>query len=322
MKSCQISNRISRGPITICKIERTQISLSIAGCAYMISTGRDRTSYSARADIRMKDSSPFYLPHAQTSAIASPSVWRPLTVCAILTLTTALIDVFTFGINVTMLYVIPLLLLGRPETRRFLWPFTGIALCLTYGLYFSDFGNAVFTHPEKVLTWRLINRSMVAVSLCIVTTVLSRWLRSQQRMAINRIAALDRSLFDELADSLQQMTCLFLCVVLIACIATTDLITPGEFNLPLLYAVPLIVAYWAGSRRLLRSLLPIMMLLGILGYCFGRQADIAPNWFSKILTNRILSILTTLFIALILHGLIPARRRTLTAPNKGITCAA
>ncbi|MGN6506946.1 MAG: hypothetical protein ACTHM6_15430 [Tepidisphaeraceae bacterium] len=217
-------------------------------------------------------------------------LWEVIGLAAALTAIPVVIDLFTTGVNAPMLYIFTLLVLANAGLRRYLWPYAVLATALTLSLYIYHFGKPVLSTPHVALTWRLVNRLMVAFSICITTTALYLWLGMKERLNRFSNQLADQTTFMELADSLLHLFGNVICIALILCILAIDLCTPGEFNLPLLYALPIVIGRWMGSPRLLWLAMPLIIAASIVGYLLGAPANVQPDWFSRITTNRVLAI--------------------------------
>lgn len=221
----------------------------------------------------------------------------------------ALADFFTHYINISILYFIPIAFCAKSGRRKPLLWMTAIVVLLTYVLYFIDFTGLTPSFGLK-LWYRLINRTMVAAGLCLTAGIMSAWTRVHdewQRRAANIAEPDQDTAFDQAVTSLRRVIVVMLCSILIFIILVTDLMSPRQFNLPILYAVPLIIAAWADSRRLIWILLPILLASTWMAYFLGPPVSLPStatppaNILNLILTNRILATFAQIGIAVIIH---------------------
>jgi hypothetical protein len=227
--------------------------------------------------------------------------------CAILIVIPAIVDASKLYVNLTSLYFIPLILCARSFSRRTVYLMAALLVTLTYGIYFFKISRQQpVVHAS--IWYRLINRTMVAVSLCITAGLLGAWAgvrRGQERRGDVEEADIETPI-DRAVRSLRRIIVLMLCFMLIVCIFATDLMTPKQFNLPILYALPLIVAAWAESRRVLWTLLPILVACTWIGFAVSPAATVQTTLphqtlLDYLLTNRLLACLAQVGIALMLH---------------------
>ena len=70
---------------------------------------------------------------------------------------------------------------------------------------------------------------------------------------------------------------MLICALLVALIAVVDYFSPANFNLAILYPIPLFIAAWTGSRRLLWSMLATLLLLTLVAHLWVRQPSSTRN---------------------------------------------
>ena len=129
------------------------------------------------------------------------------------------------------------------------------------------------------------------------------------------------SLFEEMEESIGRLVVLVLCIILIGTLLTLDLLTPAEINFPILFAIPLVLAAWARSLKLLWALVPILSAVAWIGFCYGPgmsphavQSQISHQ---DLIFNRALANLVILASAGILHVTIKRRNMAIgAAPAK------
>lgn len=90
--------------------------------------------------------------------------------------------------------------------------------------------------------------------------------------------------------------------VLTGCILIADVFSPPPANLPILYAVPLIlVALWLESRRAIWYLLPFMLIFTVIGELWGPPMSLTSLSLKSIVINRAFAVGALMLVAIILH---------------------
>lgn len=223
-------------------------------------------------------------------------------------LAVASVDVASSRVTTPVLYTIPILLYALSHRRRWL-PFLAVsAVILTFVALAIKVKFFPLTGGSKILQWRLLNRSFASVSVCLSAGLLYYWVdfyATMQRLATAQrlVKSGDSSVFRELLHSI---TVLFAAVaggVLTAVILIADLLSPPAANLPILYAVPLIlVSLWLQSRRVLWAMLPFFLTFTVLGYAWGPIGnDLSVYTLRSIILNRALAAVALTMVSLILH---------------------
>jgi hypothetical protein len=235
-----------------------------------------------------------------------------LVLCAALTVLPAWVDVALPGVNLSILYFVPLLLTAAAGQRKLLIHLAILLSVLTYLGYLYGFRDVLLSEPEQIFTFRLLNRTLVVLALWVMTLTL--YLGMGIGAKIGNLAANQRrsTVFAEAADALEHLIAGIVCLTLVVTVLAADLLSPGEYNLPVLYALPLILSIWMNSRRLLWGLVPVLLLFSAIGFAWGRQPHVDHEWLPKLLMNRSLAMAVLVALATILHFLIRERR---TAPR-------
>lgn len=185
-----------------------------------------------------------------------------------------LVDVFTTKINLPILYILPLLIYAQTMHRQGLVGFALFFAFLTLGKYVGEGLYHKQTISEIFVSYRLINRSMVVMALLVSAFLLHRWIRfreqwAQQRTALKADGEQPGRLFFQTMQIMERTIAILLSAVLCAAIFSLDLISPGQFNLPILYIIPLLIIGLSCSWRMTSICLVLMILLAILGYFVG-----------------------------------------------------
>ncbi len=195
----------------------------------------------------------------------------------------AAVDLGMARTNLSILYVIPLILFAWHEGAKSIWRAVGVLWVLTFGVYFLK--NTIF-HSAGEATYfnsRLVNRCFVAIMLAVLAKVLQLWIRwrHEQRDA-------------EVSDSLRQeeqeigaMLAVLYSAPLLALIAVVDFFAPANYNVAILYPIPLFICAWTRSRPLLWGMLAVMLLLTAIAFVFGTPS-FNPGLQASLTSNRVL----------------------------------
>jgi hypothetical protein len=92
-------------------------------------------------------------------------------------------------------------------------------------------------------------------------------------------------------------------LVIALSIAALDILSPSTFNLPILYAIPLVTSLQTRSRPLLWGLAGFSLLLAVVGYMAGVPGTPGP------LHNRMISGISILLVAVVGHRWMAPERR-------------
>jgi hypothetical protein len=225
-------------------------------------------------------------------------------VIAGLALCILLIDLLTTRVALPILYTICLVLAARAGDRRLVIGLAFPFVLLTYFSYAFELRYFLLTDIGHLASYRLLNRTMVAISILIVAAMLSHFLRLREQMRWQRSTHLqepDREIYQEVIQSLENLSGAVVTGLLILSVLVADLLVPGQFNLPILYAVPLLLAGWRRSRRLLWALVAILLLFSLAGFAWGRSPTTQLVGIDVLLANRTLAIIVLLAIGVVLH---------------------
>jgi len=213
----------------------------------------------------------------------------------------AVIDFTSAHFNVAIVYVIPLVMWAQMQ-RRVPYALGVTLIALTFGGYFF------FVWPDNVKTWnemfhseRIFNRFLVSVVIMTVTAFAS--VMARLRQSAEERGQLYAEPGEELFLSLDKLIIGFVCLMVIFAIAASDIVTPSNFNLPILYAVPMLICPWGQSRRFLWCVVPVVLLLILFGYLWSPPPIIVGPRPWSFATNRTLSAVIVLVIGVTLHVL-------------------
>ena len=121
----------------------------------------------------------------------------------------------------------------------------------------------------------------------------------------------EEQVFDQITASFDRFATTILCVVLILLVTLTDVITPPQFNIPILFSLPLVASARIQQRSIIWVTVPMLLLLACIGMYLGPRP--LPVHIKEVLiVNRLIACLVLIGIAIILHGWIGSRARTTT----------
>jgi hypothetical protein len=206
-------------------------------------------------------------------------------------------DCFT-QLNLSILYAIPLVAIGRTSGAARLALLTGAFVNLTFLGYVIKTTWALENAPPLV-SYRMLNRSLVAAILVLTATELHAIVRRRR----DRPEGDD---FDRLLDSLRPVLVILLSAFAAVAILAADLITPGELNVPILYGAPIVLIAAAGSDRLIWWFASVLAVLSLLGYLVGPAPDVAPGFLRWAIVNRTLAVCVVFVLAFFLRSTRPS----------------
>jgi hypothetical protein len=243
---------------------------------------------------------------AQPSQTSTQFAWRithakPATfLCALLIVIPVLNDIFRPHVNLTILFLIPMVFCAWLGQRRMLRKVLVLCIVLTYlGLA----ARLQFFPRSPYWRWGLLNRTFVVIALLIGGYLLEAMLTNLQHRASWRSLGVDaeHAIIEEIIFSSQRFAALFIAIVLAGGIFVLDLITPGQLNCPILYSVPLLIVIWTRSHVWLWSILSLLVALAVIGWFVGDPPTTTPNLLIFLRLNRVIAICMLLLFAVIMH---------------------
>lgn len=208
----------------------------------------------------------------------------------------AALDLLLQRTNFSILYIAPLLLLVRKGDLRHPWQTAALLVGLTYCIYFlKNAINPLDSYP-RYFDYRLVNRSLVAIMILVMTKMIELWWRWKAEQS-------DCEVPETLRYQDQEISATFAVLVYIplsAVIAVVDYFVPASFNLPILYIIPLFVCGWTGSRRLLWSMVGVLLTLTTAGYLWG-GSPVTDDLQASLARNRLLAAAGMIVVSAILH---------------------
>jgi hypothetical protein len=247
---------------------------------------------------------------------------------AALVLPVAVLDLFTFNFNFAIVYVLPLLIVSLTRSATRIWAAAAVLAVLAYAGYFFGLRASDVRGWGDMVNYRLTNRTLAVVgvlgsaALFNVELTLAAALRRRRDGRVSDEASDEASdendrLFDEVMLSLDRFATLAICVLLTATIAGTDALTPMNYNLPILFSLPLVFTARTGSLRLLWQTLAVLLAL-MAALTFVGPPPAVPAMSVNLTANRLIGGVAMVGVAVILHLWIVFSRGHVTPPPQRI----
>jgi hypothetical protein len=213
-----------------------------------------------------------------------------------------LLDMLTISVNLAILYFVPLCIVARARRVKPLVIGCAALVTLTYGSYVYEL---VWLGHERVFSYRIVNRTLVSIGLVAVTAVIVWWIRWRDdvlvRPKVTWHADANQAVYDEVIAVIERVGIGAVCALYVGIVAIGDLISPGQYNLPILYSITVVLAGMTRSRPFLWALAACLFVLIPVGYYFGAPVTLAPSFLTFVLTNRILAAVMVLSLVVFVH---------------------
>jgi hypothetical protein len=234
-----------------------------------------------------------------------------LSLCAIAACGILICDLLTYRFNPSILYLVLLALVGRSGSKSAVWAIVLFSVPATYAGHFLGARDPQYRTFEQLFHLASsLNRTFVAMSLIAVASLFSLQ-RGMQSMVRRRGADQGDVEIAQILDGLDQAAAIVIALVVAAAVWLTDLVTPGNLNLPILFVIPMAFVSKVHSRKLLWGLAIFLVILAALAFKVGQQVYGNPALMRAVVTNRVLACVGILAIAAILHPLSRRPSRTL-----------
>ena len=234
--------------------------------------------------------------------LSGHEVRRRIAVFALVAIPAALDLLTASRMNLAILYSIALVVAARGGERRLVLALAPPLALLAYAGYVFEFRHVVFSDPGQLISYRLLNRTMCAAAILVVAGLLYYQMGFRERLARSRVDhPRDQNEYEEILRALEGLMAGLIASVMVLFVLLTDLLVPAQFNLPILYSVPLLVAAWIRSRRMLWWLVGLLLLLSVAGFIWGRPPTTTLAGVDVLLTNRTLATIALLAIGVVLH---------------------
>jgi hypothetical protein len=188
--------------------------------------------------------------------------------------------------NIAVLYVVPLLLItfsGSPSSvsRAVKW-----FVLLNYAGYFVKNTIAPPFPEESYFDFRLVNRTILAGTLFVMGRALQNWMIWKREQADPELPAAFKNQDREIGETLA----ILCCAPLILAIAAIDFLAPANYNIAILYPVPLFICVWTRSRWLPWAMLAALLVLTAAAFTLG-PASTWPGSEFELAKNRMLAVI-------------------------------
>jgi len=234
--------------------------------------------------------------------------------CVLLVGAIAALDLALWGVNLSMLYVFPLILFAQTQRREGIFRL-GIALVLlTYACYGLKYRVEIQQDYHWLLHhFGLLNRSFVAGSLLITATLLHLYRQFRAYLDDRHSGQFspsdtDEFLYEQIFRAFEGFLGVGIAIIMVVACFAADLITPPDVNISILYAVPLVIAALARNRILLWTLVPVLQAASYFGFAWGPPAVNGAN-IPWIITNRWMAAASLLIVAFIMHLMLTKQRK-------------
>jgi hypothetical protein len=204
------------------------------------------------------------------------------------------LDLCLPNISFTVLFAVPLLLLvSRVAKIHHVWWYVALFVLATYMLYFVKYLLIYGRDPSTLWNFRLFNRTFAAVMLALLGIATQAWLYWQHERLL--LTYLDQTDEDEVNATAGLVGCIGLGLLITA----VDFVSPANFNLPILFAVPIYLVSWLRDRRSLWITALVLIGLTWIGYFLTPPAT-ETGLEPYLMVNRMLVTTTLLLLAGIL----------------------
>ncbi len=199
--------------------------------------------------------------------------------------------------NLATLYVVPLLLIASRGGLEPLHRTVALLVLLTYAIYFLKNTIRTGISSESYFDFRLVNRTMVAVMIIAMGQVLRMWIVRLREQADRELPAVFRYTDQDISETLAILSCIPLFVL----IAAIDFLAPSNYNLAILYPIPLFICAWTRSRRLLWVTLVMLLTLTAVAH-FVDSSSTQYSYEPSLLRNRVLAGIGMIVVTSIVSG--------------------
>ncbi|HTU24011.1 MAG TPA: hypothetical protein VMF30_01360 [Pirellulales bacterium] len=203
----------------------------------------------------------------------------------------------------SILYAIPLTVLACYGQLRALRWVTLLAITLTCITYFIKY-QVYPPDGAQFLNFRIINRAAVAIMLWLLSKVLGLWFETEA----HRQEPLWSDDFERAHHQISSTLGMLIAMPTVVLIAMVDGLTPANFNVAVLYTVPLVTCAWVRSERLLWTMFLLLQVLAFGGLYWGPPSTQPLPAYGP-LQNRCLFGVMMFIIACLLHYWIRSSRQ-------------
>ncbi len=200
-------------------------------------------------------------------------------------LVTVITDVLVRFGQFTVIYPLLFLIVALFLPRQAIWRCAIVLVVLIYVGFLLRLVLVPSTVPIPTAGFRFLNRSMVAVIIVALVPVVMPWRPSREDgsdtsgdAGIGRDGLVSARMdggdeVDRLVALVWPMLIGCLAILFSVVVAVTDFNTPAQFNISVLYALPLLIASWTRRPAVIWSAASIFMLALLLAYYFGKSVS-------------------------------------------------
>jgi len=180
------------------------------------------------------------------------------------------VDFATHSLNLSILYAIPMYVIAMRLPAA--WAaLVGLLLVIATfaGLLYGARPPGLGTVAALLDNYRMVNRSFAAVAI-IITALVAAW---QRHWSANLVVQAekdaviqDHPIYSDMISQVRFLTTLFIAMGITVSLVAVDWTTVAEFNLPILYAVPLVLCVLSGSMRAIWLMTPVLLVFTWAGF--------------------------------------------------------
>jgi hypothetical protein len=214
----------------------------------------------------------------------------------------AAVDLWLPQVSVAILFSVPLVILaGRNAKTQHIWWYIAFFVAVTYGIYFAKYLLVHSDDAALVWSFRLFNRTFLAITLALLGIAAQAWLYWQHERSL--LTYLDQADEDEVNATAGFVGCIGLALIVTA----IDFVMPANFNLSILFAVPLYLVSWLRNRRLIWLTAIVLVGLTWFGYVVTPRPTVPGVEFYTMI-NRSIVTSAILLLAGVLSWHVPSER--------------
>jgi hypothetical protein len=227
-------------------------------------------------------------------------------ICAAIITAVGAVDLLSSNVNLAILYALPVVIAALSGQRLLVAGMTLIAICLSYtGYFIGPQAEQGSTLAEMFSNYRFFNRTLCVATLLAITGASFLYINVHSKLMSQRAehgpADGDRHVYNEVLRFFEQLTASLVTVMLIVCVAVMDWFAPREFNLAILYVVPLVSLIWVNSRKLLWGVFVVLLICTFAGFALDRFGAMDLTVAPHLLRNRFLAGVVLMGCTALLH---------------------
>jgi hypothetical protein len=198
--------------------------------------------------------------------------------------------------NVSVFYIVPLLMLAHARDLRYLGRMLALFIVLTFAAF--QFKKMIDPRGPMVsyFHFSLLNRALVALMLIAVSWAMRLWVLWHEEQSNQELPESFRHEDREISETLA----ILCCAPLIVLLGIIDILSPANYNLAILYPVPLFIGVWTRSRALLWGMLAALLALAMFAQWAGPPTT-DPEAAPSLLRNRVMALFALVAVTVILH---------------------